>query len=93
MEKRRSPRKAKDMRQIPDCKLCLQELNEGTVRQIHKTTEDPPRASVIDTIVVITGQSPANSGHTWQRLSQSYPDVCHSVTNFKFPARASDRPP
>ena len=49
------------MRQIPDLMLCLQDLNEGTVRQIRKTAEDPPRASVIDTIVVITGQSQANS--------------------------------
>ena len=72
------------MRQIPDLMLCLQELTEGTMRRIRKTAEDPPRVSVIDTIVVITGQSQANSGHTWQRLSQSYPDVCQSVTNFKF---------
>ena len=72
------------MRQIPDLMLCLQELNDGTVRQIRKTAEDPPRASVIDTIVVITGRSQANSNHTWQRLSQSFPDSLSSVTNFKF---------
>ena len=42
------------MRQIPDLMLCLQELNDGTVRQIRKTAEDPPRVSVIDTIAVIT---------------------------------------
>ena len=72
------------MRQIPDLMLCLQELTDGTVRQIRKTAEDPPRASVIDTIVAITGHSQANSNHTWQRLSRSYPDVCQSVTNFKF---------
>ena len=45
------------MRQSPDLMLCLQELNEGTVRQIRKTAEDPPRVSVIDTIAVITGHS------------------------------------
>ena len=72
------------MRQIADLMFSLQQLDEGTVRQIRKTAEDPPRASVVDTIVVITGHSPANSNHTWQRLSQSYPDVCQSVTNFKF---------
>ena len=72
------------MRQIPDLMLCLQELNEGTVRQIRKTAEDPPRASVIDTIVVITGQSQENSNHTWQRLSHSFSESLSSVTNFKF---------
>ena len=81
------------MRQIPDLMLCLQELNEGTVRQIRKTAEDPPRVSVIDTIVVITGQSQANSGHTWQRLSQSYPEVCQSVTNFKFSGQGQRQTP
>ena len=72
------------MRQIPDLMMCLQELTDGTVRQIRKTSEDPPRASVIDTIVVITGHSPTNSLHTWQRMSQSFPEVSQSVTNFKF---------
>ena len=72
------------MRQIPDLMLSLQELNDGTVRQIRKTAEDPPRASVIDTIVVITGRSQANSNHTWQRLSQSFSESLSSVTNFTF---------
>ena len=81
------------MRQIPDLMLCLQALNEGTVRQIRKTAENPPRASVIDTVVAITGQSQANSGHTGQRLSQSYPDVCQSVTNFKFSGQGQRQTP
>ena len=72
------------MRQIPDLMLCLQGLTDGTVLRIRKTAEDPPRASVIDTIVVITGHSPTNSLHTWQRMSQSFPEVSQSVTNFKF---------
>ena len=41
-------------------------------------------SSVVDTTAVITGHTPTNSLHTWQRLSQSYPEVSQSVTNFKF---------
>ena len=78
------------MRQIPDLMLCLQELNEGTVRQIRETADDPPR---VDTFVAIANQSLANSGHTWQRLSQSDPDVCQYVTNFKFSGQGQRQTP
>ena len=59
------------MRQIPDLMLCLQELNEGTVRRIRKTAEDPPRVSVIDTVALITGHSPTVCSHTLRRLRES----------------------
>ena len=67
--------------------LCLQELNDGTVRQIRKTAEDPPRVSVIDTIAVITGHSPTVCSHTLQRLKESSPEVGSDWTNFRFAGR------
>ena len=75
------------MRQIPDLMLCLQELNEGTVRQIRKTAEDPPRVSVIDTIAVITGHSPTVCSHTLQRIKEAYPEVGQDLSNFRFAGR------
>ena len=75
------------MRQIPDLMLSLQELNDGTVRQIRKTAEDPPRVSVIDTIAVITGHSPTVCSHTLQRLKEAYPEVGSDLSNFRFAGR------
>ncbi len=67
--------------------LCLQELNDSTVRQIRKTAEDPPRVSVIDTVALITGHSPTVCSHTLQRLKESYPEVGSDWTNFRFAGR------
>ena len=75
------------MRAIPDLMLCLQELNEGTVRRIRKTAEDPPRVSVIDTISVITGHSPTVCSHTLQRIKEAYPEVGQDLSNFRFAGR------
>jgi hypothetical protein len=80
------------MRAIPDLMLCLQELTEGTVRQIRKTAEDPPRASVIDTIGIFVGD-PRQAAHTWQRLSEQYPEVCDRVTHFKFSGQGQRETP
>ena len=77
------------MRAIPDLMLCLQQLSDDTVGRIRKTAEDPPRASVIDTIALITGQSQCNAAHTWTRLAQNYPDSCQNVTSFRFSGRGN----
>ena len=61
------------MRQIPDLMLCLQELTDGTVRQIRKTAEDPPRVSVFDVIQVVTKVQ--NPRKTWETLKSNYPEV------------------
>ena len=75
------------MRQIPDLMLCLQELNDGTVRKIRKTAEDPPRVSVIDTVALITGHSPTVCSHTLQRLKDSYHSLGSDWSNFRFTGR------
>ena len=48
------------MRQIADLMFSLQQLDEGTVRQIRKTAEEPPRVSVYDVLQVVTGCSAPN---------------------------------
>ena len=76
------------MRQIPALMLCLQELNEGTVRQIRKTAEDPPRVSVYDLIQAITKVQ--NLRKTWETLKLNYPEVVSSgynFTDFQFPGQ------
>ena len=60
------------MRQIPDLMMCLGQVSEANVRQIRKTTEDPPRVSVIDIIALITGQSQSNAYNYWPRLLKSF---------------------
>ena len=68
------------MRQIPDLMLCFQELNDGTVRQIRKTSEDPPRVSIFDVIQVIAKVQ--NPRKTWETLKSNYPEVVSSGYNF-----------
>ena len=75
------------MQKIPDLMVSMAELDEETVQQVRKTAEIPPRVSIIDVIVALTRQSATNANHTWGRVQDSYPEVRHHVTNFKFPGR------
>ena len=75
------------MRQIPDLMLCLQELNEGNVRQIRKTAEDPPRVAVYDVLQLVTGCSANNCSNVYQRLSESYSEALTGCSSFRFPGR------
>ncbi len=73
------------MRQIPDLMLCFQELNDGTVRQIRKTSEDPPRVSIFDVIQVVAKVQ--NPRKTWETLKSNYPEVVsfgYNFTDFQF---------
>jgi hypothetical protein len=81
------------MRAIADLMAGLQEMNDGTVRQIRKTAEDPPRVSVIDTVALITGHTPTVCSHTLRRVKEAYPAVGLEWSNFKFPGqRQRDTP-
>ena len=75
------------MRPISDLMMSLSSLTDGTVRQVRKTCEDPPRLSVIDVIGVITGHTPTVCSHTLQNVLQNFPEVRPSISNFKFPGR------
>ena len=81
------------MRQIADLMLCLQELNEGTVRQIRKTAEDPPRVSVYDVLQVVTGSSASNACNVFSRVSEAFPEVLTNCSNFKFSGRGQRETP
>ena len=75
------------MRAISDLMASLSSLTDGTVRQIRKTCEDPPRVSVIDVIGVVTGHTPTVCSHALQNLIQKFPDVGRLLSNFKFTGR------
>ena len=82
------------MRQIPDLMLCFQELNDGTVRQIRKTSEDPPRVSIFDVIQVVAKVQ--NPRKTWETLKSNYPEVVSSgynFTDFQFPGQGQRSTP
>ena len=72
------------MLQIPDLMASLAELDENTVSGIRKTTESPPRVSVIDVICVITGSSPHYGSEILHRLIETYPEVSGICGHFKF---------
>ena len=45
------------------------------IGQIRKTDETPPRISVIDVVIVITGKNPRNAARDVGFLKERYPDV------------------
>ena len=81
------------MRQIPDLMLCLQELNEGSVRRIRETAEDPPRVAVYDVLQVVTGCSAHNCSNVFSRVSEAFPEVITNCSNFKFSGRGQRETP
>jgi hypothetical protein len=78
---------------IADVMAGLQEMNDGTVRQIRKTAEDPPRVAVYDVLQAVTGCSSQNCSVVYQRLLQGYPDVLTGCSNFKFSGQGQRETP
>jgi len=60
------------MRPIADLMASLTELTDGTVNQIRKTAEDPPRISVYDVLQLVTGCPAYNASQHWQRLKDNF---------------------
>lgn len=81
------------MRPISDLMASLMELTDGTVNQIRKTAEDPPRISVYDVLQLVTGCSAANCTTVFTRLGHNFPDVLTSCSNFKFSGRGQKETP
>jgi hypothetical protein len=81
------------MQHIPDLMMSLAQFDEDSVQQIRKTAESPPRVSVYDVIRQLTNYSQANSAHLWERLQNTFPDVCTTCTNFKFSGRGQKDTP
>ena len=57
------------------------------VVSIRKTSETPPRISVIDVVEAITGQVKSNSGKTLERVKERHPEVYPNWINYRFPGR------
>ena len=53
--------------------------------QIRKTGETPPRVSIIDVAVVITGLDANHVGQTLRRIKDRYPAVNSFWVDWKFP--------
>ena len=58
-----------------------------------RRTEAPVRLSVYDVIHTVTGQTPSNCKHTWDRLVSLYPDAMFSVSSFKFEGQGQKETP
>ena len=73
------------MRPIPDLMMALSSLTSDSVRHIRKTTESPPRISIIDVIAAVTGLDSGNSSTVYARLREQFPEVTTTSSLFKFP--------
>ena len=60
---------------------------------IRKTDENPPRASVIDVVVVLTGQTANVAAIIIGRLKEQHPEVAALSCDFKFPGRGQKKTP
>ena len=75
------------LQNIPDLMASLTQLNEHAVQQIRKTTETPPRLSVIDLVAAISGYSSNVASNVVLRLKATYPEVASSWCIYKFSGR------
>ena len=57
------------------------------VGQIRKTSEQPPRVSIIDVIMAVSGGSQHDAARTLRRLSDQYPEVGPNWPHLKFKGR------
>ena len=81
------------MRPVRDLMASLISLTDGSVRQIRKTAEDPPRISVLGVIGAVTGHSPTVCSHTLQDMLRHFHDIGCLSSNFKFPGRGQRETP
>ena len=58
----------------------------GTV-QIRKTNETPPRISIIDVAIAVTGKTHHDAAQDYRRLLNQYPEVGTNWFHLKFPGR------
>ena len=56
---------------------------------IRKTGQVPPRVSVIDVVVAITGQDANVAAVVFRRTKERYPELDALCADFKFPGRRS----
>ena len=61
--------------------------------QIRKTAETPPRVSVIDVAVAITGHGADYSSQAVRNVCDQYPEVREKITDYKFKGRRQRNTP
>ena len=71
----------------------FKEITQASLGRIRKTPEIPPRVSVYDVIGVITGQLPKHCVTTFDRLSNSHPEVTTTCGKFKFAGQGQRETP
>ena len=54
---------------------------------IRKTDETPPRISIVDVVMAVTGGSQHDAARSLRRLSDQYPEVGPNWSHFKFKGR------
>lgn len=57
------------------------------VAQIRKTNETPPRISIIDVAIAVTGKTQHDAAQDFRRLSDQYPEVGTNCSHLKFKGR------
>ena len=77
-------KEARKMRAISDLMASLSGLIDGAVRGIRKTSEDPPRVSVLDVISAVTGLDSSNSASYFNRFGEQFPEVSASCNPYKY---------
>jgi len=78
---------------MADTKQQLSKLLGREVKQLRVTDEDPPRISVIDVAVMITGHGPDYASQAIRNISENYPDVRGIITDLKFRGRGQRNTP
>ena len=68
-------------------------LDANSLQHIRKTAENPPRASVLDTIQAITKQTKDNCYKVWERLQEHFPEVRTLGQDFKFSGQGQRETP
>ena len=72
---------------MTDIRRQLSTLLGREVKQLRTTDETPPRISVIDVAVVITGHGADYASQTIRGIWQKHPEVREKITDFKFPGK------
>ena len=76
---------------MADVQTELSRLLGKKVRRVRKTEEVPPRISVIDMAVIITGKNADAAAQDFRRLSERYPDVSAKCTDFQFLGQGKEK--
>ena len=78
---------------MADVQAQLSKLLGRKVKQVRKTDEAPPRISVIDVAVVITGKDANHAAQDVGYVKDRHPEVTQILGDFKFPGQGQKKTP